>query len=63
MDETERQKYEDSCAQLRVELKRFEGDWAKEHGGKKPGRDDIKSNPDIGMPQASFVFSSVHFCS
>ena len=49
MDEKEKQKYEATAQELRVELKRFEGDWAKQNGGSKPSRGDIKNNPEIGM--------------
>ena len=48
MDENEKQKYEATAQELRAELKHFEGDWAKQNGGSKPSRDDIKNNPDIG---------------
>ncbi|KAI1808641.1 DNA replication/checkpoint protein [Daldinia bambusicola] len=47
MDENERLKYEDTCKQLRADLKHFEADWASRNGGAKPGREDIKKNPDI----------------
>ena len=49
MDDAERQRYEAKAQDLRADLKRFEGDWAKEHDGAKPGRNDIKQNPSIGM--------------
>lgn len=48
MDENERKQYEVTSQELRAELKRFEGDWAKQNGGSKPSRDDIKNNPKIG---------------
>ncbi|CAJ2508880.1 Uu.00g139060.m01.CDS01 [Anthostomella pinea] len=47
MDETERHKYEATSVQLRADLKRFEADWSRNNAGKKPGREDIKQNPDI----------------
>ncbi|RYO78937.1 hypothetical protein DL764_010069 [Monosporascus ibericus] len=47
MDENERRNYEATAQELRTELKRFEGDWAKQNDGRKPGREDIKQNPDI----------------
>lgn len=48
MDERARLAYEDQSLKLRAELKQWEGDWASANGGKKPGRDHIKQNPDIG---------------
>lgn len=48
MDEKDRQKYEAQAQELRVDLKQWETDWAKTHAGQKPGRDDIKQNPEIG---------------
>lgn len=48
MDDRARAAYEDQSVQLRAELKKWEGDWATANGGKKPGRGDIKQNPDIG---------------
>ncbi|KAK3904671.1 hypothetical protein C8A05DRAFT_31548 [Staphylotrichum tortipilum] len=39
---------ESESLQLRADLKTWEGEWAAAHGGKKPGRRDIKQNPDIG---------------
>jgi hypothetical protein len=50
MDDQARAAYEDESLQLRAELKTWEGEWASAHGGKKPGRQDIKQNPDIGSP-------------
>jgi hypothetical protein len=48
MDDQARAAYEEQSLQLRAELKKWEGDWATAHAGKKPGRDDIKQNRDIG---------------
>ncbi|EAQ83222.1 hypothetical protein CHGG_09626 [Chaetomium globosum CBS 148.51] len=48
MDGQDREVYEAQSLQLRADLKQWEGDWAVAHAGKKPGRDDIKQNPDIG---------------
>ena len=48
MDEKERLQYETQSQTLRAELKNWENDWAKEHQGKKPARNDIKQNLDIG---------------
>lgn len=50
MDEADRQRYETQSKDLRLELKTWESDFAKSHNGSKPGRDDIKANPKIGMP-------------
>ncbi|KAI1469399.1 DNA replication/checkpoint protein [Daldinia caldariorum] len=47
MDESEKLQYEDTCKQLRADLKHFEADWASRNGGAKPGREDIKNNPEI----------------
>jgi hypothetical protein len=33
---------------LRLELKRWEKDFVDSHHGRKPGREDIKKNPEIG---------------
>ncbi|EQL04245.1 DNA replication regulator SLD2 [Ophiocordyceps sinensis CO18] len=39
--------YEAKAKDLRSHLKAWESDWARTHRGKKPGRQDIKDNPDI----------------
>ncbi|KAK4038298.1 hypothetical protein C8A01DRAFT_37756 [Parachaetomium inaequale] len=49
MDDQARAAYEDQSLQLRADLKQWEGDWASAHAGTKPGRDDIKQNPDIAL--------------
>lgn len=49
MDGQDRAVYEEQSVQLRADLKQWEGDWAVAHAGKKPGRDDIKQNPNIGQ--------------
>jgi len=48
MDSETKAKYDGQSQELRVELKTWEGNWAKAHG-KKPGKEDIKQNPDIGI--------------
>jgi hypothetical protein len=51
--------YEEESLQLRAELKQWENDWAAAHSGKKPGRGDIKQNPDIGarmLPSPFYFF-------
>lgn len=48
MDEPQKLNYENQSRELRAGLKQWEGDWAKTHHGRKPSRDDIKQNPDIG---------------
>lgn len=53
MDSQTKSEYEAKCAKLRLDLKKWESDWAKAHGGKKPDRDDIKSNAEIGMHSRS----------
>ncbi|KAI1646937.1 DNA replication/checkpoint protein, partial [Daldinia loculata] len=47
MDESERLQYEETSKQLRADLKQFEADWASQNAGAKPGREDIKKNPEI----------------
>jgi hypothetical protein len=49
MDDQARAGYENQSLQLRAELKKWENEWASAHGGNKPGRNDIKQNPDIGI--------------
>jgi hypothetical protein len=49
MDENERYTYETQSQTLRAELKKWENDWAKNHQGRKPARNDIKQDPDIGI--------------
>lgn len=48
MDDQTKSEYETKCQALRADLKSWESAWAKDNGGKKPGRDDIKRNPEIG---------------
>ena len=48
MDEQRKADYESKSLELRAELKLFEGEWAQKHDGKKPSREAIKQNPDIG---------------
>lgn len=55
MDAKERADFEAQSQALRTELKKWESEWAKAHAGKKPGREDIKANDDIG--RMSFVMS------
>ena len=52
-DET-RKNYEAKAQDLRAQLKLFEGDWAKNNGGKKPDRNAIKQNPDIGKSKPNY---------
>ncbi|GAO19206.1 uncharacterized protein UV8b_05143 [Ustilaginoidea virens] len=47
MDEDTKAAYENKCQEIRAELKRWENDWTQTHDGSKPGRQDIKDNPDI----------------
>ncbi|KAB5533650.1 DNA replication regulator SLD2 [Coniochaeta sp. 2T2.1] len=54
MDDTTRAEYESKSQALRAELKQWETSWAKTHDGKKPSRDDIKNNPDIGQKYKSY---------
>lgn len=48
MDDLMRERYETKSNELRADLKKWEGDWALGHAGCKPGREDIKANPEIG---------------
>ena len=52
MDDTLRSRYEAKSAELRADLKTWETEWATSHSGSKPGREDIKNNPDIGTLQS-----------
>ncbi|KAG6036128.1 hypothetical protein E4U41_005758 [Claviceps citrina] len=47
MDDENKAAYEQKSKDLRAELKRWENEWAQTHGGKKPGRQDIKDNAEI----------------
>ncbi|KAL6870437.1 DNA replication/checkpoint protein [Trichoderma novae-zelandiae] len=47
MDGNLKKEYESKAQKVRTDLKQWEADWAETHGGKKPGRDDIKNNPII----------------
>ncbi|KAJ6441263.1 DNA replication regulator SLD2 [Purpureocillium lavendulum] len=47
MDDETKAHYETKAGDLRADLKRWESAWAQTHGS-KPGRQDIKDNPDIG---------------
>ena len=47
MQDDARKEYEAKAADLKSQLKQWEGDVAKRNGGKKPSRDDIKQNPEI----------------
>lgn len=57
MDTQTRAKYESQSQDLRADLKTWENNWAKTNRGKKPSRDDIKQNPDIGMHSALSSFT------
>lgn len=48
MDDKTKARYEAKSVELRADLKKWESDWADTHDGSKPGREDIKNNPDIG---------------
>ncbi|KAL2752123.1 hypothetical protein ACRALDRAFT_1083682 [Sodiomyces alcalophilus JCM 7366] len=52
MDDQQKAALESQSLELRAELKSWESAWAKSHDGRKPGRGDIKDNPDIGIPPA-----------
>ncbi|KAM6478711.1 DNA replication/checkpoint protein [Trichoderma sp. SZMC 28011] len=49
MDENLKKEYEARAQKVRADLKQWEADWAKTHGGKKPGREDIKNTPIIAQ--------------
>ena len=40
--------YKQQLNDVKGELKKWESNWAGDHNGSKPGRDDIKNNPEIG---------------
>jgi DNA replication regulator SLD2 len=48
MDDQQKAEFESQSQILRVELKTWENEWAKNHGGNKPARENIKQNPGIG---------------
>ncbi|KAK1753077.1 putative dna replication regulator sld2 protein [Echria macrotheca] len=54
MDAEKKAKYEAQSQELRVQLKTWENDWAKAHGGNKPSRNDIKQNPDIAQKYKNY---------
>lgn len=39
---------EERLARLRQKLKEWETSYAAAHEGRKPGREDVKKNPEIG---------------
>ncbi|KEY65376.1 hypothetical protein S7711_04273 [Stachybotrys chartarum IBT 7711] len=49
MDSEQKADYERRFDDLRGDLKKWENDWAGAHDGRKPGREDIKRNPDIAQ--------------
>ncbi|KAF7550558.1 hypothetical protein G7Z17_g5637 [Cylindrodendrum hubeiense] len=49
MDDATKAEYEAQSTQLRADLKSWESDWAQTHKSQKPGREDIKANPDIAQ--------------
>lgn len=55
----EREELEHRFASLRKELKGWERLFGRANGGKRPTREDIKANPDIGMWVADDVFVTV----
>ncbi|OAA64673.1 DNA replication regulator sld2 [Niveomyces insectorum RCEF 264] len=50
----DRKAYEAESQQLRLELKAWETAWAREHGGAKPGRNDIKRHADIAQKYTAY---------
>ncbi|OAQ66187.1 DNA replication regulator SLD2 [Pochonia chlamydosporia 170] len=49
MDDETKTRYETKAKDLKTDLKTWENEWAKTHAGSKPGRQDIKDNPDIAQ--------------
>lgn len=45
-----------TATDLRAELKEWERAFAAANGGRKAGRQDIKSNPDIGTTRSLYWF-------
>jgi len=65
MKDEEREELSKRSNALRLELKIWEKDFASANNGKKASRDDIKNNPEIGMPLV-LVLSTYHsdvYCS
>ena len=56
MDDATKTEYDEKSKDLRAELKRWENEWAQTHDGKKPGRQDIKDNAEIGRLTPSGLF-------
>lgn len=52
MDDKLKAEYEAQSLELKLQLKAWEVEWTEAHEGKKPSRDAIKSNPDIGTSTA-----------
>lgn len=48
MEDAEREKISQQSIALRQELKAWENQFAAANNGKKPSREDIKKNPEIG---------------
>jgi len=55
MEPQERAEYEHQSSSLKLDLKKWETTWAKDHQGNKPARDDIKQNPVIGLWQTKKI--------
>jgi DNA replication regulator SLD2 len=56
MNGQEKAELESQSQLIRSELKAWESQWSSTHDGKKPGREDIKNNPDIGKCLNDYVY-------
>ncbi|CAK7563106.1 MAG: hypothetical protein SEPTF4163_000963 [Sporothrix epigloea] len=54
LDAAERSAVEAESHKLRLALKTWETDWAHDHGGVKPARDDISRNPEIAKKYKAY---------
>lgn len=51
---------EERMQTLRTELKTWEKQFSVQHGGKRPSRDDIKNNVEIGMQARDLVSKGMY---
>ncbi|EFX00937.1 DNA replication regulator sld2 [Grosmannia clavigera kw1407] len=54
LETEERAKYEAESQQLRLDLKTWETEWARDHDGAKPGRADIKQHSEIAQKYTAY---------
>lgn len=51
---------EERMQTLRAELKTWEKQYSVQHGGKRPSRDDIKNNVEIGMQARDLLYKALY---